>query len=67
MRAIATNRIKIGQFVWELQRQVVKLGMGKWKWMLPPWQFQLRLAFAKHYCQRLLHQWPGHLNLIENC
>ena len=39
-------------------------------WMLLPWQFQLRLAFAKPYDGELLHHWPGrspNLNLIENC
>jgi hypothetical protein len=56
-----------------LQRQLAEIGMGKSDffhpllWLLLPWQFQLRLAFAKPYGHGLLHQWPGHtpnLNLI---
>ena len=55
MHVIDANRIKISPLIWDLRHfkefkdKWSKLECGNLLWMLPPWQFQLRLASAKHY------------------
>ena len=63
-QAPQNRSIRLGAMT--LWRQVVKIWIGKSDffyrllWMVLPWKFQLRLAFAKPHGQKLLHHWPGH-------
>ena len=77
MQSINANRIKIGPLIWELRHFKDKCLKLEWEWewesdfyynllwMLPPWQFQLRLASAKHYGHKTARPMARALSQLE--